>query len=1090
MRIPSALALVLLTVQGCEGDKNDADGDGYSSPEDCDDTDVNVGPGGIESCDGIDNDCDGETDEGLTAQFYPDTDADQHGDLNAAPLSACEAPSGYLLDHTDCDDGNPAAHPGAAEDCDPADLNCDGDPYAGATDLVSWYLDDDLDGFGDAANAVQACEPVTGYVADASDCDDIAADTHPGAPELCDGGIDNDCDPATSDDSAPDAPTWYTDADGDDHGDALKPVQACLEPADGAALGDDCDDTDATSYPGNIEFCDGGIDNDCDPTTDEALTAVWYRDLDEDGYGVDTDTVTGCSPPAGYVQLAGDCDDTDPSLNPGTVPDCIMVHCGTISLSETWKATVTHHVTCDVVVEGAAKPTLTVEDGVLVLFDPLTELKVGKTDEAKLIVNGDTLGVTFTSNDPFPAPGDWDGLTLGVHDRGSVVTGLVVAYAGSNGKGGVVVDGGNPTFDRLTSRNNLGDGVNVSASEPLIHDSQLIDNTNNGLFVGANGGLARTAFDGSSGPSFTDNVVTGNAGRPITIPGSHADELSLTSTLTPNDLGEIELLAGTLRFTGTWFDHPVPYVVADSATILVEDGPQAHLTIEDGVEVFFGVSSGLTIGDGDAGQLDLDDGPDGILFSATADVIASSDNWDGLKLGANDDGSLVQNLTVEYGGGNGKGNIYVVSSAPTISSVLSRLSDSAGMYVGGTGAAPEIRDSTFLDNDEDGVFVESTSGIARSVLGPTFVNNLLTGNGQSSVVLPPNFIGELDPSTAFSGNGDRVGIHGGEVLEDALWRKLDEDYEIRGDVDIAGPQDPVVEIEDEASIFFDRDTVLAAGVADDGALVVEADLGVLFTSSDVAPGEGDWEGVEVGRNGGLRPQTRLRGLTIEFAGGSDVADGGALELLDRDVCGTQEPLVDLDDLTIVGSSKAALFAEKFATFSADGLVMTGALDGCVRIAGSPSCQGPDIVSYTDNDCVDGVVFGSWALAEVDALAGAGNTFPGPVVIEDTTLTSSVSMPALPVPYEFTESVRIGVTGGATLTIESGAELRFDSGAGLEVGTSSQGDLVLEPNVLFTSVNAVGSPGDWDGIKHLYQIGRAPECAEHPEHALAKEFARG
>ena len=33
-------------------------------------------------------------------------------------------------------------------------------------------------------------------------------------------------------------------------------------------------------------------------------------------------------------------------------------------------------------------------------------------------------------------------------------------------------------------------------------------------------------------------------------------------------------------------------------------------------------------------------------------------------------------------------------------------------------------------------------------------------------------------------------------------------------------------------------------------------------------------------------------------------------------------------------------------------------------------------------------------------------------------------------------------------------------------------------------------GDWDALKHLYQIGRAPECADHPEHVLAKEFARG
>lgn len=31
--------------------------------------------------------------------------------------------------------------------------------------------------------------------------------------------------------------------------------------------------------------------------------------------------------------------------------------------------------------------------------------------------------------------------------------------------------------------------------------------------------------------------------------------------------------------------------------------------------------------------------------------------------------------------------------------------------------------------------------------------------------------------------------------------------------------------------------------------------------------------------------------------------------------------------------------------------------------------------------------------------------------------------------------------------------------------------------------------DWDVARHLYQVGRAPECAEHPDHALAKALTR-
>ena len=54
----------------------DEDGDGYFNDEDCDDSDVNVNSGKVETCDGLDNDCDGEIDEGVTDTFYSDSDGD------------------------------------------------------------------------------------------------------------------------------------------------------------------------------------------------------------------------------------------------------------------------------------------------------------------------------------------------------------------------------------------------------------------------------------------------------------------------------------------------------------------------------------------------------------------------------------------------------------------------------------------------------------------------------------------------------------------------------------------------------------------------------------------------------------------------------------------------------------------------------------------------------------------------------------------------------------------------------------------------------------------------------------------------------
>src|SRR5262245_18546759 len=72
--------------------------------------------------------------------------------------------------------------------------------------------------------------------------------------------------------NAADAPcstsTWYSDLDGDGHGDPTASVPGCTQPEKTAAVGDDCDDNDRFRYPGATEACDG-LDTDCDPGSGE-----------------------------------------------------------------------------------------------------------------------------------------------------------------------------------------------------------------------------------------------------------------------------------------------------------------------------------------------------------------------------------------------------------------------------------------------------------------------------------------------------------------------------------------------------------------------------------------------------------------------------------------------------------------------------------------------------------------------------------------------------------------------------------------------------------------------------------------------------
>ncbi len=149
----------------------DKDGDGYTSAQgDCDDSNPAINPDAQEVCDSVDNNCNGLIDEGVKITYYADTDGDGYGDPTTA-IQDCSAPSGYVIDNTDCNDIDPDEHPGQ-----------------------TWYKDDDGDGYGDLNTTTQDCSQPSDYVIDNTDCDDSNAGINPGHSDIPGNGIDEDCD--------------------------------------------------------------------------------------------------------------------------------------------------------------------------------------------------------------------------------------------------------------------------------------------------------------------------------------------------------------------------------------------------------------------------------------------------------------------------------------------------------------------------------------------------------------------------------------------------------------------------------------------------------------------------------------------------------------------------------------------------------------------------------------------------------------------------------------------------------------------------------------------------------------------------------
>ena len=204
----------------------------------------------VETCNGVDDDCDGELDEALESGGACDI-------VNA--YGTCPGVGFCVAGELDCVGIAPEA-----EACDGRDQNCDGVTDEG-------FPDTDDDG---AADCVDEDDDGDGTV-DSEDCAPKNAAVSKTAEEACD-GVDNDCDGLTDEEDATLCSAYYRDVDGDGRGDE-DVAPRCLCGPDAITSftvgnAEDCDDLDEDVHPGAPERCNSG-DDDCDGQTDEGVEA-------------------------------------------------------------------------------------------------------------------------------------------------------------------------------------------------------------------------------------------------------------------------------------------------------------------------------------------------------------------------------------------------------------------------------------------------------------------------------------------------------------------------------------------------------------------------------------------------------------------------------------------------------------------------------------------------------------------------------------------------------------------------------------------------------------------------------------------------
>jgi RHS repeat-associated protein len=280
----------------------------------------------------------------------------------------------------------------------------------------------------------------------------------------------------------------------------------------------------------------------------------------------------------------------------------------------------------------------------------------------------------------------------------------------------------------------LGTNANIYLSDasPTISNCTITNSSKYGIYV-----------NNGSNPDIIYNTISSNNSYPVWV---RPDYSNIRNNTCINNINQaIYRPAGTISSDTTWCNNGVPYYV-DGNVSVYKNGtstvPPATLTIEPGVEVRFASSARLNIGSGtntsNKGALKAQGTQNAVITFTSGQATRTPGYWDGIYFhtGTDDNATVLEHCTIEYGGLGTNANIYLSDANPTIQYNIIRNSSHSGIYVYGAGSDDEgnkILCNNFKDNK---YAIYTTTSAAPIIEQNNFLGNQLYAiyNDSSGVV--------------------------------------------------------------------------------------------------------------------------------------------------------------------------------------------------------------------------------------------------------------------------------------------------------------------------------------------------------------------